>query len=162
MLKDKKWFTLERVPVPFVLKDIDVFLNERVNPVIHIGTDAQKSDNRIEFVTCIGLVEPRKGGRCFYTRTARMTKECASLHQKLLYETQLTIELGLELMENYPEAEYVVHADVNPNPEWPSNRHVKEVVGYIMGMGFDNVLIKPDSWLASHCADHAVKHKNAR
>ena len=37
-----------------------------------------------------------------------------------------------------------------------SSAYVQELVGLVVGQGF-KALIKPDSWAASHAADHVVR-----
>ena len=159
---ERQWLTLNKQPVEDVVKLIDKVLQEQ-DLIIHIGTDAQKIDKRVDFVTCIALVRPSKGGRVFYTRVRKDKRDVNSLRQKLMTEAWLTLETAMELSQELPDdVKFVIHVDVNPDIKWESSRHINEVVGMIMGQGFDNVLTKPDAWLASHCADHAVKNKNSR
>jgi predicted RNase H-related nuclease YkuK (DUF458 family) len=39
-----------------------------------------------------------------------------------------------------------------------SSAYVQELVGLVVGQGF-KALIKPESWAASHAADHVVRAK---
>lgn len=158
---EQKWMTLEKVPVEDIVKEIDALLlkGERL---IHIGTDAQKMDTAIEFVTCVVALEPTKGGRVFYTRMKKNKQDVKSLRQKLFTEAWMSVETAMELEAALPDrCKITVHLDVNPDEKWASNRHLHDVVGMVVGQGFE-VLIKPDAWCASHAADHAVKHKNHR
>ena len=50
-----------------------------------------------------------------------------------------------------------IHVDANPNVKFKSSRYVKELTSLVVSQGFHAVL-KPDSWCASHCADHVVKN----
>lgn len=51
-----------------------------------------------------------------------------------------------------------VHLDLNSNDMYRSNAVVKEAVGYIKGITGLDARIKPDSQVASHCADHGAKY----
>jgi predicted RNase H-related nuclease YkuK (DUF458 family) len=51
-----------------------------------------------------------------------------------------------------------VHLDINPNPKHKSSIAVKEALGWVKGsLGID-AKIKPDSFAATHAADHVVRH----
>ena len=161
---DRKWMTLDREPVDNL---IEIILKEMTEGerVIHVGTDAQKIDKKVDFVTCVAIIRSggRSGHRVFYTKLTRPSKEIHGLASKLLTETQYTIEVAQSLVKVLPEdTQFIIHVDVNPNVKWESSRHIKEVVGWVMGSGFQHVLTKPNAWLASHACDHAVKRKNAK
>jgi predicted RNase H-related nuclease YkuK (DUF458 family) len=49
-----------------------------------------------------------------------------------------------------------VHIDANPVVAHKSSLYVQELVGLVVGQGF-KALIKPESWAASHAADHVVR-----
>lgn len=158
---ENKWMTLDRVPVDDVVKELDTLIREGER-VLHIGTDAQKVDKRVDFVTCIVALKPKKGGKVYYTRVRKGQNDVKSLRQKLFTEAWMSCETAMELAPHIPENTQVfVHLDVNPDEKWASSKHIKEIVGMVVGQGYE-VLVKPDSWCASHAADHAVKNKNHR
>ena len=156
---ERPWMTLDREPV----SDLVSVLGELIasgERVLHIGTDAQKIDMRVDFVTCVVVLTPKKGGRVFYTRVRKGRGELRSLRQKLFTEAWMSLETAMELSPNVPESTpIVVHLDVNPDERWASSRHIHEVVGLVVGQGFE-VLFKPDAWAASRTADHVVKKKS--
>lgn len=157
---ERQWLTMDRQPVDDVCKLVDYIIREGGERIIHIGTDAQKMDSKIEFVTCIVVLKPGKGGRVFYTRQKKTKRDVQSLRQKLFTEAWMSCETAMELTPHIPvTTKVIVHLDVNPDEKWASSRHINEVVGMVLGQGFE-VLVKPDAWCASHTADHAVKHKN--
>lgn len=156
---ERQWLTLERVPVDDIVSEIGRLLHAG-DRVFHVGTDAQKIDRRIEFVTCIVALSPGKGGRVYYTRLRKPPREVRTLRQKLFMEAWLSVETAMELDPHVPDTTpIVVHLDVNPDRRWASSRHINEVVGLVVGQGFE-VLFKPDAWAASRAADHVVKNKN--
>ncbi len=161
---ENEWFTIDRkavkdirAEVETLVKDADAMGEERV---LHIGTDAQKIDRRVDYVTCIVIVRPGKGGRVFYTRTRKPKSEVHSLRQKLFDEAWMSIETAMEINPTVPKGwKIVVHLDVNPDVKWESSKYIQELSGMVMAQGFE-CLTKPDAWCASHAADHVVKHKN--
>jgi hypothetical protein len=53
------------------------------------------------------------------------------------------------------EVKLEIHADINPNPMFESNKALQQSVGYILGMGY-NFKIKPDAIASSSCADKII------
>lgn len=158
---DARWWTLSGVEVLDVMTAVEQLL--RHGHVVHIGTDAQKSARRMEFVTVICVLNPGKGGRVFYTR--RYEKKDMSLFDKLSLETWLSLELALRMNGEFelpPDQKQIwVHVDANPDTRYDSSDYVKQLAGMVAGSGFP-VLVKPDAWCASHVADFAVKNKHQR
>jgi predicted RNase H-related nuclease YkuK (DUF458 family) len=130
--------------------------------IIHIGTDAQLIDRKVRFATCVVILKPRKGGRVFYTTQALPKEECKGLRNKLFKETWYSLQTAMDLEPYIPE-EYkvVIHVDANTNSRWESSAYLQELVGMVVGQGFE-YLAKPDAWCSSHAADHCVKGKNIR
>jgi predicted RNase H-related nuclease YkuK (DUF458 family) len=157
-LLEREWTTLSREPVPDLVQELHRLLEDGPR-VIHVGTDAQKIDHRVEFVTCVVVLTPQKGGRVFYTRVQRRRRDVHTLRQKLFTEAWMSVETAMELNPHLPDdVPIVVHLDVNPDRRWASSRHIHEVVGLVLGQGFE-VLFKPDAWAASHAADHVIKNR---
>ncbi len=131
--------------------------------VVHIGTDAQKSMRRMEFVTVICVLDPGKGGRVFYTR--QFSKKEMTLFEKLSTETWMSLELALKMNEEFdlPEDKkrIWVHVDANPDTRYDSSNYVKQLAGMVAGSGFP-VLVKTGGWCAGHVSDFGVKSKHHR
>ena len=87
----QSWWTLAGVQVLDVMSAVQQLMRE--GRVVHIGTDAQKSSRRMEFVTVVCVLNPGKGGRVFYTR--RFERKEMTLFDKLSTETWLSLELAL-------------------------------------------------------------------
>ena len=150
----RTWMTMNRVPVPDLLETIKV-VNRLGDREIHIGTDGQKYGQNLDFVTCVAVLNPGKGGRLFYSKERQ--RDTGSLQHKLFTEVSLSIEIALLLCEVvHIEA---VHVDANTNMKWDSAKYHKQLAGMVAGYGFDSVL-KPDAWCASHAADQIVNHRN--
>jgi hypothetical protein len=81
------------------------------------------------------------------------------LRNRLLTEVNYAIMAATEIVEVLGDRSLEVHLDLNNDPVHKSNVAVKEAVGWVMGMGFTPV-IKPDSWAATHAADHCARNKS--
>ncbi len=150
---DRVWKTIEGKPV--VISEV---LKESLSDAtkqVHIGTDSQQAGKRTEFVTVIAVVNPGKGGRAFYCRDT--VPKIQSLRERLMKEVWMSVDTGLTLCSTIPETtDITVHIDANPNVRYKSSSYVKELTSLVVSQGFKSVL-KPDSFIASHAADHVVK-----
>lgn len=84
-----------------------------------------------------------------------------NLKMRLLTEVGYAVETATEILDVVGDRPFSIHLDINTDPKHKSSIAVKEAIGYVRGtMGFDPVL-KPQSLMASHCADHVVRSKLA-
>lgn len=153
---DGVWKTLTEVKIP----DIEQFVRDssRDGQAVHIGTDSQQSGRVTQFVTVVVILTPRKGGRVAYRRDT--VPRITSLRERLLREVWKSVELGLQFSP-IVRGELTVHIDANPVVQHKSSAYVQELVGLVVGQGF-KALIKPESWAASHAADHVVRTRGKR
>jgi predicted RNase H-related nuclease YkuK (DUF458 family) len=158
---ESRWWTLGGAEVLDVMGTVQSLI--RQGQIVHVGTDAQKSSTRMEFVTVACVLNPGKGGRVFYTR--RFDCKDISLYEKLSTETWLSLELAIHMHEAFTlsadKQQIWVHVDANPDERYDSSDYVKQLAGMVAGSGFP-VLVKPNAWCASHVADFAVKNKHSR
>lgn len=132
---------------------------------LHIGSDSQQVGKDTEYVTVVVIHRPAKGGRVFFCR--ERVPRIRELRERLWKEVWRSTELAMELTStpdigSVPEISVAaVHIDANVDPKHKSSKYVEELVGLVMGQGF-NAIVKPEAWAASHAADHAVKHKDER
>ena len=158
---ESRWWTLGGVEVLDMMSAVQALV--RQGQIVHIGSDAQKSSRRMEFVTVACVLNPGKGGRVFYTR--RFDRKNISLYEKLSTETWLSLDLAIRMNQIFgPTAgreQIWVHVDANPDERYDSSDYVKQLAGMVAGSGFP-VLVKPNAWCASHVADYAVKKKHFR
>ena len=145
------WKTLGEVKIPDILQ----FVAEasRDGQAVHIGTDSLQSGRVTQFVTVVVILTPRKGGRVAYRR--EIVSRITSLRERLLKEVWRSVDLGLQFSP-IVKGELAVHIDANPVVAHKSSRYVQELVGLVVGQGF-KALIKPESWAATHAADHVVR-----
>ena len=121
-----------------------------------IGTDSQKRGDIVEFATVIVFVREGKGGFMFianYNRPANM-----SIKERMIQEVGRSVEIAYamcDLLDRY-DVELEVHADINTDPSFKSNKALSDAMGYILGMGFV-FKAKPDAFASSYCADKVVR-----
>lgn len=146
-----KWKTLKEERV----EDIAAWVKDatRDGQHLHIGTDSLQTGRYTQFVTVVVILTPSKGGRVAYCR--EVVPRIESLRQRLLAEVYKSTEVAMELTETV-NGELTVHVDANPEEKHMSSKYVQELAGLVVGQGF-KVLIKPESWAASHAADHVVR-----
>ena len=137
------------------IPDILQFVAEasRDGQAVHIGTDSLQTGRFTQFVTVVVILTPRKGGRVAYRR--EVVPRITSLRERLLKEVWKSVDLGLQFSP-IVKGDLTVHIDANPVVTHKSSAYVQELVGLVVGQGF-KALIKPDSWAASHAADHVVR-----
>jgi predicted RNase H-related nuclease YkuK (DUF458 family) len=76
------------------------------------------------------------------------------VNERMIYEVGKSIEIAYEIspLLNEYNINVEIHADINPNPNFESNKALQQAVGYILGMGYE-FKIKPSSFAASSGAD---------
>lgn len=136
---------------------------------VAVGTDSQRKRKGYKFATVIvisthedlgGGVSVGRGGMVvganYFNDKFKKSKE--GVKERMLFEVGKSIEVAYEispLLDLY-EIPLEVHADINPDVKWESNKALSEAVGYILGMGYD-FKVKPDAWAASKGADKASR-----
>ena len=120
-----------------------------------IGTDSQPGSEEASFVTAIVIYRIGRGGRFFYHRDTAPDR--AGFKQRIFYEVSRSLEVASKLTgmlaeeeELNEELEIEIHVDVGE--KGPTSTIIKEVVGMVVGSGYD-ALIKPEAYAASSVAD---------
>jgi predicted RNase H-related nuclease YkuK (DUF458 family) len=133
---------------------------------VSVGTDSQKGGGpgSYKFATVIlittsqdlgGVIVGRGGmiiSSTYYNSFKRRNKEL--VNERMVFEVSKSIEVASEiapLLDLY-EIALEIHADINPDPKWESNKALQTAVGYILGMGY-SFKVKPEAWAASNGAD---------
>lgn len=150
------WKTLNEIKTPDILQF--VIEASKDGQAVHIGTDSLQTGRTTQFVTVVVILTPRKGGRVAYRR--EVAPRITSLRERLLLEVWKSVDLGLAFSP-IVKGDLTVHIDANPVVAYQSSAHVQELVGLVVGQGF-KALIKPESWAASHAADHVVRAQGKR
>lgn len=144
----------------------ELLLNHQLR--VSIGTDSQRSGTGYKFATVIlitvkediGGVIVGRGGKIiastYHLKVHGKNKD--SINERMLTEVSKSIEVAYEvaeLLDSY-NIKMEIHADINPDPKWESNKALSQAIGYIMGMGYE-FKVKPMAWAASYCGDKYAK-----
>ncbi|MGF7186047.1 hypothetical protein GGQ84_002140 [Desulfitispora alkaliphila] len=138
-----------------ILEDI-ITGDKKAEHIICVGTDSQNMGDITKIVTVITLIRKTKGGIFFYE--SRKIKKITNLRQKIFLETQSSIEMANKVMnfvkERGIQAALEVHVDIGEKGE--TKDLIKEIVGWVIGMGFV-CRLKPDSFASAVVADKITK-----
>ena len=128
-----------------------------------IGTDSQNFSTT-KIVNVIALQHVGRGGIFFYEITN--IRKITNIKQKLLTETQMSLELATALLAELDklfdktEWDYTKHLNfsihIDAGENGPTKKVIPEIVAYVHSFGFDAVT-KPDSFAASSIADKYSK-----
>lgn len=120
-----------------------------------IGTDSQVKGKTIEIASVIVFLREKKGGFMFVSSEKLIQK--MGIKERMITEVARSVSIAYslcDLLDMY-NVELEVHADINTDPEFPSNVALKEAMGYILGMGF-TFKAKPNAFASTSCADKLV------
>jgi hypothetical protein len=120
-----------------------------------IGSDSQIKGEFVDYATVIVFLREKKGGFMFVSSESK--KQQIGIKERMISEVARSVQVAYSLcdmLDTY-NVELEVHADINTDPEFPSNIALKEAMGYILGMGFI-FKAKPDAFASSCCADKIV------
>lgn len=155
-----KWRRLNGDPILEIKDKVEQTIIEETQKghrlKVCIGTDSQVKGNSVEFACVIVFLREKKGG-FMYINNYRMEKKEMSLKQRMILEVSRSVEVAYSLCDLFDQydIEMEIHADINTDPYFASNKALKEAMGYILGMGFA-FKAKPDAFASSSCADKVV------
>ena len=132
---------------------------------VSVGTDSQREGRGYKFATVIlitvkenlggGVIVGRGGKIIASTYNIKMhQKNKEGVNERMLTEVGKSIDVAYEinpLLEKYG-IKMEIHADINPDPKWESNKALSNAIGWILGMGYD-YKVKPNAFAASYCGD---------
>jgi predicted RNase H-related nuclease YkuK (DUF458 family) len=125
------------------------------NYKISVGTDTQNF-GYTKTVIVVAVHREGSGGIFFYD--IKKVKKITNLNQKLLYETENSLNLATKLSKTLEEEAINlginIHVDAGNNGK--SSKLIPEIVGWIKACGF-NCETKPDSYAASSIANKYSK-----
>lgn len=120
-----------------------------------IGTDSQVKGICTDFATVIVLLREHHGGFMYIAQDK--TTQQLNIKERMLLEVQKSIEIAYSLCDllDVYDVDLEVHADINTNPMFKSNKALNDAMGYILSMGFI-FKAKPEAFASSTCADKMV------
>lgn len=153
-----KKFNGEVVHLP-ILEEVEQAIIRETEKGYHlkvcIGTDSQVKGSFTDFATVIVLLREQHGGFMYIHQ--EKTQQKMTIKERMLVEVQKSIETAYavcDLLDLY-DVDLEVHADINTNPMFKSNKALNEAMGYILSMGFI-FKAKPEAFASSTCADKMV------
>lgn len=162
----------KKINIP-ITEYLEQLLNEELakghSLKVSVGTDSQKSGRDYKFATVILILTKEDlGGGVTVGRGGKMItsvynlkmhgKKKEGVNERMLTEVSKSIEVAYEISPILDKfnIKLEIHADINPDPRWESNKALSQAIGYILGMGYD-FKIKPESISSSYCSDRLVK-----
>lgn len=168
--ENMKWKRMNKGPIGMPLFDyLEKIFTEELDKgyglKVCVGTDSKCSKNGYNFATVILIsthqdlgdgVTIGRGGMVIGTNyfNTDYKKSRKGVKERMLYEVSKSIEVAHEispLLDLY-DIPLEIHADINPDVTWESNKALVDAVGYILGMGYD-FKVKPESYAATSSAD---------
>jgi predicted RNase H-related nuclease YkuK (DUF458 family) len=136
--------------------------NSSKSSSIYIGADSLKFKKGDSFYARYSTViivhmDSNKGGKVFHFM--KTERDFGNLRQRLLMEVSCAIEAAEAVIDVVEDRHLEIHLDLNANPKHKSNVAVKEALGWVHGTMGIQAKIKPNSFAASHAADHVVRYK---
>jgi predicted RNase H-related nuclease YkuK (DUF458 family) len=158
----------KKINVP-LLDYLDNLIKEEFNLnhllSVSVGTDSQRNGRGYKFATVVlitvredigGGVIVGRGGKIisatYNMNTFNKNKE--GVNERMLMEVSKSIEVAYEiapLLDSYG-IKMEIHADINTDPKWESNKALSQAIGYILGMGYE-FKVKPTAWAATYAGD---------
>jgi len=132
---------------------------------VSVGTDSQRNGRGYKAATVIlihtsedlgGGTNVGRGGKMIQAEYPLPVyqKGKEGVNERMIAEVGKSIEVATliaPLLDEY-NIKLEIHADINPNPKWESNKALSAAVGWILGSGY-GFKIKPESFAASNCGD---------
>lgn len=122
---------------------------------ISVGTDSQNF-NLTKVVIVVAINRIGKGGIFFYD--VKRVKKITNIHQKIFYETDLSLNLATKILEKFhmEDFNYNIDIHVDAGEHGPSSKLIPEITSWINSLGFD-CKTKPYSYVASSIANRYSK-----
>ena len=161
----------KKIDIP-LMEYLDNLIKEEFNLnhqlAVSVGTDSQRSGRGYKFATVIlitvkediGGVIVGRGGKIisatYHMNVFNKNKE--GVNERMIMEVSKSIEVAYEiapLLDSHG-IKMEIHADINTDPKWESNKALSQAIGYILGMGYE-FKVKPSAWAATYCGDKYAK-----
>ena len=148
------------------MEEFEDFVQEKMpeDSKIYVGCDSyRKKSKGVWYAHYTTVVVVHKGGRYGCRVFGEIDKERDYDHDKSKPFTRMMNEVyrAVAMLEKIGPVignrQVEVHLDINPNEKHGSNVALQSAVGYVLGvtgLTKDYVKVKPDSFIATHCADH--------
>ena len=151
-------FSGERIQCPITQEVEDALKRESAKGYklkVCIGTDSMVRNGTMHFATVIVIVREHHGGFMYIKRSQKRGR--VTIKERMLMEVSKSIEIAYEICDIMDEygVDLEVHADINTNPNFKSNKALSDAMGYILSMGFI-FKAKPEAFASTSCANRKV------
>ena len=154
MVEEMSWLTPEGLEVD-IIKEVVKYT--RMGVPVSIGTDSMIRVDKITFASAIGFHSFEKNiGNYFISKKKYSRNDFNSLFSRLGKEIMTSIEIAKYIKKEVPNAVIEIHADISDSPDNSSNI-VSDYAKAWNGYQEFKLVIKPDAWAASGCADWHTK-----
>lgn len=154
MVEKMNWQTPEGCQIN-ILEEIKKY--SRMGVPVSIGTDSMVKCDKVTFATAIGFHSFEMNvGNYFISKKKYDRALFNNLFSRLGKEIMTSIEIAKYIKDQIPEAMIEIHADISDSPDNSSNI-VSDYAKAWNGYQEFKLVIKPDAWAASGCADWHTK-----
>lgn len=154
MVEKMNWLTADGFPVD-VIEKIKHYSNMGIP--VSVGTDSMVKSECVVFASAICFHSVKENvGNYFFSKEKFNKSEFNNLFSRLGKEIHISIEIAKSIKELFPEALIEVHADISDGPDNGSNC-IADYAKAWNGYQEFKLIIKPDAWAASGCADWHTK-----
>lgn len=154
-----RWFTGSGEQITFEEIIEIIIAHDAKNGKVSIGTDSfvKKENCTFSMAICLHNAVGQHGGRYFIKRTNFKKNNFPNLLQRILTETQNSVDLGIQLLQLIPQLSIEIHLDVSESGKGKkTSKFADMLTGYAKGAGFD-YKIKPYAFAAQTVADKHSK-----
>lgn len=149
-----KFRTFYGSPIVDVVEYIRKYMLEHKDIEILIGSDSQRHAEKQIYGVVIVLYHKGKGGHVLWRKYVERYEPVVQL--KLINEVWKSVEVAEFLRENGLPKPTFIDIDLNPDPQFDSNKTLRQAIGLVEGMGY-KVRSKHNGALATSAADHLVR-----
>lgn len=154
MVEKMNWLTPEGVEVD-IFEQITRYT--RQNIPISIGTDSMVKSDKVTFASAIGFHSFEKNvGNYFFSKKNYNKSEFSNLYTRLGKEIMMSIDIAKFIKEKFPNAKIEIHVDISDDPN-NSSSIISDYAKAWNGYQEFSLIVKPNAWAASGCADWHTK-----
>ena len=128
---------------------------------VYVGADSRRYRDKsgkwkARYSTIVVLHMGSKHG-CKLFHQLEVLPDYGNLKQRLLNEVSYAINAATKIIDVLGDRHMEIHLDLNSDPRHKSNIAVKEALGWVRGSTGLEAKVKPESFAATHAADHALR-----
>lgn len=138
--------------IPYVKE----YIKSHPNIEVLIGCDSQNRGLDTIYAVVVGLYTPGKGAHVLYSKHSTKRVSIQENSVRLLNEVWFSVEIAELLKDQIGIKANWIDIDLNPDPQFGSNKALTNAVGIVVSMGY-KVRHKGNSPIMTYAADTLVK-----